>query len=221
MSNGSAPVSIKKKLENFKGSLVRWLLITSPLLLIAAVAIISRSWLWTGIVTFIIASFILLVLIILAATVFGLVSALTPKEPVLAEGARAIVPEGHPAEELEKSNQIATGLGQSVSRFYFNHVPEFPFTLVGDFYYRHFNDPAHKFTVQLHPHDAAIAYHNGLKRFEAGEDEVSVRVTDGASQRWTIDRSTGRISMGTGSDCSSTRLWIQPDGLVHMYFFSW
>lgn len=221
MFNGSAPLSLKKKLENFKDSLVRWLLIASPVLLIAAVAIISRSWLWTGIVAFIIASFILLVLIILAATVFGLINALTPQEPVLAEGARAIVPEGHPAEELEKSNQIATGLGQSVTRFYFNHVPEFPFTFVGDFHYRHFNDPAHKFTIQLHPHDAAIAYHNGLKRFEADENEVSVLASDGGSQRWRIDRSTGRISMGTGSSCSSTSLWIQPDGLVHMYFFSW
>jgi hypothetical protein len=221
MFNGSASLSLKKKLENFKDSLVRWLLITSPLLLISAVAIISRSWLWTGIVTFIIASFILLVLIILAATVFGLVSALTPKEPVLSEGARAIVPEGHPAEEWEKSNQIATGLGQSVSRFYFKHVPEFPFTFVGEFYYRHFNDPAHKFTIQLHPHDAGIAYHNGLKRFEASEDEVIEKDSSGASQRWKIDRSTGRVCMRTGSSCSSTELWIQPDGLVHMYFFSW
>ena len=221
MSESSAPLSLKKKLENFKDSLFVWLLIASPLLMIAAVAWISRSWLWTGIAILIVVSFILLVLIILAATVFGLVSALTPKEPVLTEGARAIVPEGHPAEEWEKSHQIATGLGQSVSRFYFNHVPEFPFTFVGEFYYRHFNDPAHKFTIELHPHDAGIAYHNGLKRFEAGETEVTEMTSDGASQRWKIDRSTGRISMGTGSNCSSTKLWIQPDGLVHMYFFSW
>lgn len=221
MSNDSVPSSLRKKLEPLKERLVRWLLIASPLLLIAAVGLISRSWLWTGIATFIVVSFILLILLILAASIFGLLSAMTPKQPVLAEGARAIIPEGHPAEEWEKNNQIATGLGQSVSRFFFKRVPEFPFTFVGEFHYRHLMDPAHSFTIQLHPHDAGIAYHNGLKRFEAGEDQVSEMAAEGRDQRWTIDRKTGRISMQTGSSCTSTKLWIQPDGLVHMHFFSW